>query len=321
MRLLFGLFLLLGVVMPVRAADGVDPLAVSIDTSDATRFAALFRETAGKPTARQIEKSYLDGAGAGVAIFTPNRIESAQNLADAIAKEPARYAYAIETCLPLVTGMTGQMRAIYLAYRGLAPALPLPPVYVVFGAANSGGFAQPAGQVVALEVMCGPGTTPEQFRAAMRGIFAHEIVHTWQPAPSGPVLKDLLLLMALFEGTPDFLATQVTGTYPNPDRDAWASAQEAKVWGDFQRDRAVIRRGTRADYSLTPEADAAMQRWFYNYGRAPKGWPFEAGYWVGSRIAKAYFDKATDKQQAMRDLIAAKDPAAILQASGYSGGQ
>lgn len=299
------------------AQGGANPLTVTINTVDAERFAKLFDETGGLPSAAQLQTSYLDGAAPGVAIFTPNRIENAENLAAAVAKDTPRYAYAIKNCLPLVGELTGQLRATYLAYRGLTPARPLPEFYLIFGAGNSGGFATPEAQVIALEVMCGPGTQPDQFRASMRGLFAHETVHSWQTPPKLPASKDLLLLMAFFEGVPDFLATTVTGTYPNADRAAWGAAREAEIWADFQRDRAIIRKGTRADDSLTPDAEKAMKRWFYNYGSAPEGWPFEAGYWVGSRIAAAYFEKATDKQQGIADLIAAKDPEAMLAASGY----
>jgi hypothetical protein len=321
MRFVVTLFFCLMFAAPAHAAPGVDPLLAVINATDAKRFAMLFERTNGRPTAAQIQKDYVDGAGRGVAIFTPNRIESADNLARAVAADSARYAYAIKTCLPLVDSLTGQMRAIYLAYQGLMPDLALPPVYVVFGAGTSGGFATPGAQVIALEVTCGPGTTPDQFRASMRGLFAHETVHSWQGKPQPAVLQDLLLLMAVFEGTPDFLATLVTGTYPNADRDKWARAREAQVWADFQRDRLIIRNGSKPDGSLTADANMALQRWFYNYGKAPQGWPFEAGYWVGSRIAQAYFDKASDKQKAIRDLIDAKDPSAILAASGYAGGK
>jgi hypothetical protein len=318
MRAMF--FILLFVFeQPAYAAPGVDPLSASINRTDADRFAKLFAKTGGKPSAADLQRDYLDGAGPGVAIFTPNRIENAKNLAEAVAKNPETYAYAIKTCLPLVDELAGQMRATYLAYRGLVPDLALPPFYLVFGAGTSGGYATPDGQVIALEVTCGPGTSPDQFRASMRGLFAHETVHSWQGKPQPAALRDLLLLMALFEGTPDFLATLVTGNYPNADRDVWARNQEARVWDEFQRDRATIRNGTKADNSLTPAATAALQRWFYNYGKAPEGWPFEAGYWVGSRIARAYFEKASDKQKALRDLIEAKDPQAILSASGYQG--
>lgn len=291
-------------------------MTAQIDQADADRFAALFRETGGKPTAEQIQKRYLDGAGAGVAIFTPNRIESAATLAAAVAAQSDNYRYAIETCLPLVASMNGQLRATYLAYRGLLPDRPLPQVHVVFGAGTSGGFASPAAQVIGLEVSCGKGTTPDQFRAALRGLFAHETVHSWQrPAPGA--MKDSLLFMAIFEGTPDYLATLVTGSSPNPAREAWGRGRDTAIWADFQKDRATLLARTSDDFSKQPAQAAAFGRWFYNYGKAPEGWPFEAGYWVGMQIAAAYVAQATDKRAAINDLIEAKDPAAILKASGY----
>jgi hypothetical protein len=304
------------VATPLQAAP-VDALTVTIDQTDADRFAKLFRETGGRPTADQIQKRYLDGAGDGVRIFTPNRIENAANLAAAVAAQPDNYRYAIETCLPLVASMNAQLRATYLGYGGLIPGRPLPRVHVVFGAGTSGGFASPDAQVLGLEVSCGKGTAPDQFRAALRGLFAHETVHSWQSRPAPAAMKDWLLFMAIFEGTPDYLASLVTGAQPNPAREAWARAQEAKVWADFQKDRATLLARTSDDFSKQPAQAAAASRWFYNYGRAPEGWPFEAGYWVGMQIAAAYVAQAADKRAAINDLIEAKDPAAILKASGY----
>jgi hypothetical protein len=301
---------------PLQAAP-VDPLTVTIDQTDAERFATLFRETGGKPTAEQIQTRYLDGASDGVRIFTPYRIENAANLAKAIAAQPDNYRYAIETCLPLIASMNAQLRATYLAYGGLLPVRPLPRVHVVFGAGTSGGYATSAAQVLGLEVSCGKGTTPDQFRAALRGLFAHETVHSWQKVPAPGAMKDWLLFMAIFEGTPDYLASLVTGAQPNPARDAWARGQEAKVWADFQKDRATLLARTSDDFSKQPAQAAAAGRWFYNYGKAPEGWPFEAGYWVGMQIAAAYVAQAADKRAAINDLIEAKDPAAILKASGY----
>jgi hypothetical protein len=314
MRFLLIAFALLAA--PLQAAP-VDPLTVAIDQTDADRFAALFRETGGKPTAAQIQKGYLDGAGDGVRIFTPNRIENAATLAAAVAAQRDNYRYAIETCLPLVASLNAQLRATYLAYGGLLPDRSLPQVYVVFGAGTSGGFASPQAQVLGLEVSCGKGTTPDQFRAALRGLFAHETVHSWQKNPAPDAMKDWLLFMAIFEGTPDYLASLVAGVQPNPAREAWGRGQEAKVWSDFKKDRATLLARTSDDFWKEPAQAAAANRWFYNYGKAPAGWPFEAGYWVGMQIAAAYVDQATDKRAAINALIEAKDPAAILKASGY----
>lgn len=41
------------------------------------------------------------------------------------------------------------------------------------------------------------------------------------------------------------------------------------------------------------------------------------GYWVGMRIAEAYVARAADNRAAIRELIEFRDPAAILEASGY----
>ncbi len=297
-------------------------LAMEVQATDARRFAALFQSTGGAPTAEQLQAGYLDAAGPGVVAFTPNRIVSAANLAAAVARDPARYAYAIETCLPLVDGLRDELRAVYLAYAGLLPGRRVPDVHVVFGAGNSGGTAIAAVQVLGLEVMCGPGTTPEAFRSAMRRIFAHETVHSFQPpSPSAAVYgADPLLFTALWEGTPDLIAWLTTGTHPNAERAAWAAPRERELWQEFVRDRRRAIAGREGEWNLNADGQAAMKRWFGNYRSAPPGWPEELGYWVGMRIAEAYVARARDKAAALEALITLTDPAAILEASGYGAG-
>ena len=301
------------IAIAVVSVGAADPLTATIDIADAERFVRIFEASGGKPDAATLQAGYLDKASEGVKIFTPGRIENAENLAAAVARQPDRYAYAIKNCLPLVPKLNDDLRSIYLAYRGLVPERSLPGIYVVFGAGNSGGTAGPSAQVMGLEVTCGPGTTPDQFRATMRSMFAHETVHSWQKEPSRAVIqKDLLLMAALREGVPDYLAKLVTGAVPGAERDAWARQREAWLWAQFDQDRRKI---TNPD---DPAAEAVFRRWFANYGSAPEGWPSEAGYWIGMRIAESYVVQAKDKRRAIRDLIEAKDPTAILKASGYA---
>lgn len=297
-------------------------LAMEVMATDARRFAAVFQSSGGKPSAAQLQSGYLDGAGAGVAAFTPGRIENATNLAAQVAREPARYAHAIATCLPIVDGLRDEMRAVYLAYAGLLPGRRVPQVHVVFGAGNSGGMATPEVQVLGLEVMCGPGTTPEGFREAMRRIFAHETVHSFQnPSPSSAVYgADPILFMALLEGTPDFIASLTTGVSPNAARAAWATPREQELWRAFTNDRKRAISGREGEWGLNADGQAALKRWFGNYRSAPPGWPEELGYWVGMRIAEAYVARASDKAAALEALITMADPAAILAASGYGVG-
>lgn len=296
----------------VAAAN--DPLNAEIDASDALRFARLMQADA-LPTADDLQRGYLDGAGLGVRIFTPMRIVDAKRLAGAVARKPETYRYAIRECLPRLSALRGDLQAIYLGFNGLLPERPLPAIKVVFGALNSGGTASSEAQVLGLDVICPPGTTPEQFRTSMRSFFAHETVHTWQGEPSAEALADPLLTQALREGVADYLAGVVTGQTPHLERDTWARPQEAWLWQEFQRDRQAMLRDP--GQTRNPLDSKVFRRWFVNCGTPPEGWPCEAGYWIGMRIAEAYVRRAPDKYAAIRELLVFSDPAAILKASGY----
>lgn len=291
-------------------ASTVDPLTVDIDATDALRFAKLMKDGA-VPKAADLQRGYLDGAGLGVKIFTPIRIVDAKRLARVVAAEPAMYRNAIRDCLPQLPALRSDLRAIYLAFAGLLPQRPLPPIKVVFGAGNSGGTASAEAQVIGLEVTCSLGSTPEQFRTTMRGFFAHETVHTWQGEPTPEAQADPMLTQSLIEGVADYLASVVTGEVPSLDRDKWAREREAWLWREFERDRQAV---------LADNDSPRFKRWFANYGTAPEGWPIEAGYWIGMRIAEAYVERATDKRAAMNELIELRDPVRILTDSGYGSG-
>lgn len=294
---------------------GVDPLLAEIDARDTQRFALLMKDGA-VPTAELLQREYLDGAGPGVKIFTPMRIVDAQRLARAVAARADHYRYAVKECLPQLPALRSDLRAIYLAFAGLLPERPLPAIHVVFGAGNSGGTASAEAQVIGLEVICLPGTTPEQFRTKMRAFFAHETVHTWQKEDSPQASTDPLLNQALLEGVADYLASLATGEVPDRQRDAWAHQREAWLWQEFQRDRQAMQQNR--DSLANPMADVRFLRWFANYGSAPAGWPAEAGYWIGMRIAQAYVAQARDPHVAIRDLLELRDLAGILKDSGYA---
>lgn len=293
-----------------------DPLTVTIHIEDVERFAKVLATTNGRPTASDIQKGYLDHPSYGVSVFTPGRIGDAARLANKINADPALYNRAVHECFPRVREATADLRAIYLALHGLLPDQPLPQIYVVIGAGNSGGTAGPGAQVIGLEVLCAENPSPIGFRTALRRFFAHETVHTFQQDITG-VEKSPLLGEALIEGAADFIAALVTGEVPEPDRANWASQREGMLWDQFQKDMPVSL--ATAQDNPPPEAVKAVNRWLHNYKSAPPGWPSEAGYWVGMRIWAAYYAAATDKHRAIRDMLKWNDPEVILQKSGYRG--
>jgi hypothetical protein len=46
--------------------------------------------------------------------------------------------------------------------------------------------------------------------------------------------------------------------------------------------------------------------------------PKDLGYYMGYRIAQAYYDSASDKREAIRDILAIRDAHEFLKKSGYA---
>lgn len=303
-------------VLQGPAAARVDALTAHVITDDADRFAKLFDAAGGHPTAEALQKGYLAPGTEAIGVFTPYRIKNAKHLAEVIAQHPDEYRRAIDVCLPIAKDMSGELRAVYLAYEGLFGDPDLPKIYTVFGADNSGGTAAPGVQVIGLEVICRDAKTDDEIRSMFRTFFAHEALHAMQPEPDETIATaDPMLVNLFYEGAADFFATMVTGAVPKPERAAWARPREAELWAEFERDRAAVKAlpEDQRDAKGSP-----FFRWFADAGSPPEGWPGELGYWVGMRICEAYFDAAKDKRAAVRDLLELKDMQKILDESGYA---
>jgi len=77
-------------------------------------------------------------------------------------------------------------------------------------------------------------------------------------------------------------------------------AHEHELWTEFAQQMRGTDRGT----------------WLYT--KPPGDRPNDLGYFIGARIARAYYEKATDKRAALREIILAEDLDEILRRSGYS---
>lgn len=313
MDYLLSLLATISIAQPAPALPiPAEPLTAEIETGDADRFAALFERTGGRPSVEELEREYIGPGSYGIKVFTPNRIVSASELAAAIKAKPDLYARAIRTCLPIVKETTGELRATYLAFRGLFPERPLPRIYLVVGRGNSGGTAGPGAQVLGLETLCALSKTPEQLRTILRGFYAHETVHVLQGEFDVEKIGNVLLGSVLVEGAADFIATLVTGRQMDPERAAWAAPREAELWRQFEADLAVLKGRKWDQIKPGTAADQSLKRWVANYGSAPGGWPGELGYWVGQRIWQRWYDRQSDKQAALQAMLLLRAPQAVL---------
>jgi len=245
---------------------------------------------------------------------------AAEGLLVALAQYPRYYAairpatLSVDTNVAIKQGI--QHGLIKLAE--LYPEARFRDVYFLIGNLYTGGTIGRTGMLIGTEQYASSPDTPRDelpawAQAATRvndfssivGLVVHESVHTLQkPKPRGQ--KATLLRDVLSEGIPDFLAELAVGpSRANTPRLIYGRAHEHDVWVDFQDEM---------------ETDSTTKTWMYN-GMVPADknhGAVDIGYWVGYRIAGAYYARATDKRAAVRELVELRDPEAILRASGYN---
>src|SRR2546430_5959572 len=103
---------------------------------------------------------------------------------------------------------------------------------------------------------------------------------------------DTLLRRTLGYGIADCLSELVRGQWgATTYRQIYGRAHEHDVWVDFQDEMEM-------------DSDSIIRTWMYN-GMVPPDknhGAVDIGYWVGSRIAGAYYARAADKRAAVREL-------------------
>jgi hypothetical protein len=277
--------------------------AASFVLDDAERFAALLGDGVAVPDAARLQSAYLDHGTAGVRLFTPHRIRDSATLARAVAAEPALYRRAAALCLPVARRLRSEAERLIARIGELLGQPGSAPVFVVFGAGNSGGTADTQGLVLGLEVICRDAADAAQAEQLLKDFVAHEMVHVHQ-ARVGTVQSDSdLLRQSLVEGVAD-LVMQLAGggnSLADAERSRYGHGHEARLWREFV---------------VAAEGGQGLAGWLYGPSGEP-GRPPDMGYWIGRRIGEAYLARAGDRAAALRTLLELRDPQAILRDSGY----
>ena len=60
--------------------------------------------------------------------------------------------------------------------------------------------------------------------------------------------------------------------------------------------------------------------WLYNGLDPKRGYPQDLGYYIGYKICEAYYNKAINKKQAVKDILEIQDFKLFLANSGYGNG-
>jgi len=297
-------FLTLCLVIAINSySQNRDPLATEIVTSDLDHFWEAFERAGEQVYPQLIDQYYLKIGSKGIRGFMSGRIKSADHLANVIRSHPKYYG-SIKASTDSITGMNDEIRQSLVKLKDLYPDAIFPPVYFVIGALSSGGTSSKDGLIIGAEMYGLTAYTPKEELnpwlltvlkpvSQVPHIVAHELIHFQQKYDGGT-----LLAACMKEGSADFLAELISGNHINQHVHDFANPKEEELWLEFRA------RMDKKDYS----------GWLYS---STKERPNDLGYWIGYKITQAYYDKASDKKQAIRDILNIKDFNKFLEDSGY----
>ncbi len=288
------------------------PASARIVVDDLPRFWRAFdaaSEAAPAQRAAIFQRDYLDAGSAGLKDFTRLRIGDGAQLAATIHRHPRYYA-SLRERLDSVAAFEAPMRVGFQRLAEIYPAAVFPDVYLLVGRMSSGGTFSEAGLLIGLEMYGRYPDTPDEelgdwHRAVLRDmdglphIVVHELVHYQQRYALDE--SPTLLQMSINEGVADFLGELASGRHINTHVHSWAEPRARELWAEF----AARRHETSA------------KGWLYD-PMPGQGRPADLGYWVGYRIARAYYERAPDKTAAVREMLTITDFEAFLARSGLA---
>lgn len=285
----------------------VDPNAAQIVTSDIDLFWKAFDKAKPENSLYVFRDEYIRKGSSGLKEFTAYRIGSSCELVETIEARPKYYASLREPSLK-AHSFKEPMRAAFRNLKNLYPEAVFPDVYLMIGRMNSGGTYTANALLIGVDMYGITPTTPKEelsdwHKQVLKPIdeipyiVAHELIHYQQKYPKA---DRSLLASAIGEGSADFIAELIAGKHINHHLHVFGDPRERELWSDFKRSMAAN------DTSL----------WLYNGGKI-KDRPADLGYYMGYKIAEAYYKNASDKKQAVKDILEIKDFNEFLKASRY----
>lgn len=287
-----------------------DPAKAQFVTSDIHHFWDAY-DKALVDTAhfrKIIKAGYFDPASQGMNDYMGLKVSSIDEFIHHIRSAPAYYSAIRENTLK-VDQYKPAFLASYVKFKSLYKGAMFPDVYFVIGAFTSGGTVSNAGLLLGINQSCLDSHIPLgelSFRQRTRigdfqtlpNVVAHELIHYQQ---DGMKRDTTTLSYVLREGMADFMAELISGKAPGVALYAWATGKEQQIWGKFKKDMNYNR----------------YDNWIANSQQAtPDNLP-DQGYWIGYQICRSYYEQATDKKQAVYDMLHIQDYKHFLEKSKW----
>lgn len=280
--------------------DGTATAEAIVRTEDVDLFYRVYDSADGRPTSEQLQREYLDQGSSGLHLFARLRNISGERIADSLAKNPSLYADA-KRCLAVLPQAQERLETALHTLGRLYPDARFPPVTIAIGRGKPVAVGAPdTGIQVGLEALCAIDWLNPDVEDRIVYVLAHEYVHVQQVKAHaiGEKQTPTVLEISLLEGIGEFVGELIAGQVAYSRNAAAAVGHELEIETRFA-----------ADLDKTDLSD-----WAYN---ATPETPGDLGYWVGYRIAKAYYRNAPDKRQALREILEMADAKDFLSRSGW----
>jgi hypothetical protein len=293
-----------GLVLAAAAPPGAmatDAVAPVIETGDVDRFYEIYDAANGRPTAEVLQHDYLDRGSDGLHTLARLRRVTGESIAAAIARRPEIYSEA-RGCAEVLPRVRDRLAAAMDRLGELYPDARFPPITVAVGRGKPVAVgARATGVQIGLEALCATDFINPDIEDRFVRVAAHEFAHVQQVITFPEGGKPTVLKVSLAEGVAEFVTELTTGAVAYAYMDELIAGREKEIETAFL-----------ADAHGTDLSD-----WVYN---STPDVPGDLGYWVGYRIAKAYYRQSDDKRQALGEIFAMTDPEAFLSRSGWRPG-
>jgi uncharacterized protein YjaZ len=183
--------------------------------------------------------------------------------------------------------------------RRLNPEARFPAVTVAVSRGKPAGIAYPdSGIQIGLEAVCAADFLNPNLEDRFVHLISHEYVHV-QQAPTLAGTENLTVLeRTLLEGNAEMISELISGLAGQSQFPALTKGREKEIETEF----------------LADQDKTDLSAWLDNSTLEKPG---DLGYWVGHRIAKSYYQNASDKRQAVHDMFQMTDAKAFLAKSGW----
>ena len=280
-------------------------------TADIDRFWKAYDKAIAAPLEERaaiLNREYIEPGTQGLKDFAA----TGRLRAGTLAKQIESHRDFFNKIRSITLGLQSQRPATVAAFHKLKELYSysiFPDVYFVIGQLSSGGTASSNGLLMGAEMFSRSSDVPvHELSDWEKGaimpaddippLVAHEAVHFQQKFLS----QEGLLCACLVEGGADFIGKLSSGRLiaRMQETHKWANARERDLWDEFRK-----------------EIDSKdTSHWLYGKSGG-KDRPVDLGYWMGFKISEAYYNNATDKTQAVRDIMMVLDCKAFLKKSRY----